>query len=66
MTTGVLSLQVVSTGGDGLLVLAQRAYQILTYRSLQPNFDFLDRGVTKLKGYFYRDHALMIWDAIHK
>ncbi|XP_017565454.1 polyunsaturated fatty acid 5-lipoxygenase-like [Pygocentrus nattereri] len=57
--------RVVSTGGDGLLVLTQRAYRVLTYRSLQPNFDFVDRGVTKLKDYFYRDHTLLIWDAIH-
>ncbi|KAI4892364.1 hypothetical protein NFI96_023299 [Prochilodus magdalenae] len=57
--------RVVSTGGDGLLVLAQRDYKLLTYRSLQPKFDFLDRGVTKLKSYFYRDHAMMLWDAIH-
>ncbi|XP_030635846.1 arachidonate 12-lipoxygenase, 12S-type [Chanos chanos] len=56
--------RVVSTGGDGLLVLAQREYKILTYRSLQPPYDFLDRGVTKLKNYFYRDHALMLWDVI--
>ncbi|XP_062372495.1 arachidonate 12-lipoxygenase, 12S-type [Sardina pilchardus] len=56
--------RVVSTGGDGLLVLAQREYKVLTYRSLQPMCDFEDRGVTKLKDYFYRDHSLMIWDAI--
>ncbi|KAG9274271.1 arachidonate 12-lipoxygenase, 12S-type isoform X1 [Astyanax mexicanus] len=58
--------RVVSTGGTGLLVLAQREYKILTYRSLQPTYDFLDRGVTKLKKYFYRDYSLMLWDAIHK
>jgi len=49
---------VVSTGGDGLLILAKREYKVLTYRSLQPRFDFLDRGVTKLRDYFYRDHSL--------
>ncbi|XP_076828965.1 arachidonate 12-lipoxygenase, 12S-type [Brachyhypopomus gauderio] len=58
--------RVVSTGGDGLLTLAQRGYKVLTYRSLQPRFDFMDRGVTKLKDYFYRDHVLLLWDAIHK
>ncbi|XP_062849268.1 polyunsaturated fatty acid 5-lipoxygenase-like [Trichomycterus rosablanca] len=57
--------RVASTGGDGLLILSQREYKVLTYRSLQPRFDFLDRGVTKLKNYYYRDHALMLWDAIH-
>ncbi|XP_051564361.1 polyunsaturated fatty acid 5-lipoxygenase-like [Myxocyprinus asiaticus] len=56
--------RVVSTGGDGLLILAQREYEVLTYHSLQPKLDFLDRGVTKLSGYFYRDHALMLWDVI--
>ncbi|XDV18504.1 hypothetical protein PO909_024180 [Leuciscus waleckii] len=56
--------KVVSTGGDGLLILAQREYKVLTYRSLQPKFDILDRGVTKLRDYFYRDHSLMLWDAI--
>uniref|UniRef100_A0A8C1V148 Arachidonate 12-lipoxygenase n=1 Tax=Cyprinus carpio TaxID=7962 RepID=A0A8C1V148_CYPCA len=56
--------RVVSTGGDGLLILAQREYKVLTYRSLQPKFDFLDRGVTKLRDYFYRDHSLMLWDVI--
>ncbi|XP_062849636.1 polyunsaturated fatty acid lipoxygenase ALOX12-like [Trichomycterus rosablanca] len=57
--------KVVSTGGDGLLMLAQREYKVLTYRSLQPQLDFADRDVTKLKNYYYRDHALMLWDAIH-
>ncbi|KAL2079647.1 hypothetical protein ACEWY4_025391 [Coilia grayii] len=56
--------RVVSTGGDGLLVLAQREYKVLTYRSLQPPYDFEDRGVTKLRGYYYRDHSLMLWDSI--
>lgn len=56
--------RVVSTGGDGLLILAQREYKVLTYRSLQPKFDFLDRGVTKVKGYVYRDYSLMLWDVI--
>ncbi|XP_056317349.1 arachidonate 12-lipoxygenase, 12S-type [Danio aesculapii] len=56
--------RVVSTGGDGLLVLAQREYKVLTYRSLQPKFDFLDRGVTKVRGYFYRDYSVMLWDVI--
>ncbi|KAL4631399.1 arachidonate 15-lipoxygenase [Arapaima gigas] len=57
--------RVVSTGGDGLLVLAQREYKILTYQSLQPKVDFHKRGVTKLKKYFYREDSLMLWDAIH-
>lgn len=56
--------RVVSTGGEGLLILAQREYKVLTYRSLQPKFDFLDRGVTKVKGYVYRDYSLMLWDVI--
>ncbi|XP_026072143.1 arachidonate 5-lipoxygenase-like [Carassius auratus] len=55
---------VVSTGGDGLLILAQRGYKVLTYRSFQPKFDFMDRGVTKIKDYFYRDHSMMLWDVI--
>ncbi|XP_060791844.1 arachidonate 12-lipoxygenase, 12S-type isoform X1 [Neoarius graeffei] len=58
--------RVVSTGGDGLLVLTQKEYKVLTYRSLQPRWDFIDRGVTKLNKYFYRDHSLMLWDAIEK
>ncbi|XP_052458211.1 polyunsaturated fatty acid lipoxygenase ALOX12 isoform X5 [Carassius gibelio] len=56
--------RVVSTGGDGLLILAQRGYKVLTYRSLQPKFDFMDRGVTKIKDYYYRDHSMMLWDVI--
>uniref|UniRef100_A0A8D3C2F8 Arachidonate 12-lipoxygenase n=1 Tax=Scophthalmus maximus TaxID=52904 RepID=A0A8D3C2F8_SCOMX len=32
--------RVVSTGGEGLLILAQREYKVLTYRSLQPYNDF--------------------------
>ncbi|KAI5609951.1 arachidonate 15-lipoxygenase [Silurus asotus] len=58
--------RVASTGGDGLLMLAQREYKLLTYRSLQPRYDFVDRGVTKLNKYFYREHSLMLWDAIEK
>lgn len=62
----VLSMQVVSTGGKGLLILAQREYKVLTYRSLQPRSDFIDRGVMQISNYFYRDHSLMLWDAIHR
>ncbi|XP_028996207.1 arachidonate 12-lipoxygenase, 12S-type [Betta splendens] len=58
--------RVVSTGGDGLLILAQRDYKTLTYRSLQPHKDFADRGVTHLRNYFYREHSLMLWEAIHR
>ncbi|KAM8746561.1 arachidonate 12-lipoxygenase, 12S-type [Acanthopagrus schlegelii] len=57
--------RVVSTGGDGLLILAQREYKVLTYRSLQPHNDFADRGVFQLPKYFYRDHSLLLWEAIH-
>ncbi|KAM9717911.1 arachidonate 12-lipoxygenase, 12S-type isoform 1-T1 [Menidia menidia] len=56
--------RVVSTGGEGLLVLAQRDYKQLTYRSLQPHCDFSDRGVFHLPNYFHRDHSLMLWEAI--
>ncbi|TRY91150.1 hypothetical protein DNTS_014123 [Danionella cerebrum] len=56
--------KVVSTGGDGLLILAQREYKSLTYSSLQPKLDFVDREVTKLRDYFYRDHSLLLWDVI--
>ncbi|XP_020792123.1 arachidonate 12-lipoxygenase, 12S-type isoform X2 [Boleophthalmus pectinirostris] len=57
--------RVVSTGGEALLILAQREYKVLTYRSLQPHHDFTDRGVTRIPKYFYRDHALLLWDVIH-
>ncbi|XP_034712636.1 arachidonate 12-lipoxygenase, 12S-type [Etheostoma cragini] len=56
--------RVVSTGGDGLLILSQREYKELTYRSLQPRNDFSDRGVSQLRNYFYREHSLMMWEAI--
>uniref|UniRef100_A0AAQ4NMF3 Arachidonate 12-lipoxygenase n=1 Tax=Gasterosteus aculeatus aculeatus TaxID=481459 RepID=A0AAQ4NMF3_GASAC len=58
--------RVVSTGGEGLIILAQREYKVLTYRSLQPHFDFPDRGVSQLPNYFYREHSLMLWEAIHR
>lgn len=57
--------RVVSTGGDGMLILAQREYKELTYRSLHPRLDFTDRGVSRVPKYFYRDHVLLLWDAIH-
>lgn len=56
----------MSTGGDGLLILAQREYKMLTYRSLQPYKDFEDREVFQLPNYFYREHSLMLWEAIHR
>lgn len=56
----------MSTGGDGLLILAQREYKVLTYRSIQPLYDFCDRGVSQLPNYFYKDHSLMLWEAIHR
>uniref|UniRef100_A0A673Y8Y9 Arachidonate 12-lipoxygenase n=1 Tax=Salmo trutta TaxID=8032 RepID=A0A673Y8Y9_SALTR len=58
--------RVVSTGGEGLLVLAQNEYKVLTYRSLQPYQDFQQRGASKLRSYFYREYSLMLWDAIHR
>ncbi|KAG7330197.1 hypothetical protein KOW79_006419 [Hemibagrus wyckioides] len=58
--------EAVSTGGEGLLVLSQKECKIMNYRSLQPRYDFIDRGVTKLNKYFYREHTLMLWDAIEK
>ncbi|XP_071780175.1 arachidonate 12-lipoxygenase, 12S-type isoform X2 [Centroberyx gerrardi] len=57
--------RVVSTGGDGLMMLAQREYKVLTYRSLQPRHDFPERGASQLRDYFYREHSLMLWEAIH-
>ncbi|XP_055757106.1 polyunsaturated fatty acid 5-lipoxygenase-like isoform X2 [Salvelinus fontinalis] len=57
--------RVVSTGGEGLLILAQNEYKVLTYRSLQPYQDFQQRGASKLRNYFYREYSLMLWDAIH-
>uniref|UniRef100_A0A8C6UAJ8 Arachidonate 12-lipoxygenase n=1 Tax=Neogobius melanostomus TaxID=47308 RepID=A0A8C6UAJ8_9GOBI len=57
--------RVVSTGGDALLILAQREYKVLTYRSLHPRHDFIDRGVTRIPKYFYRDNVLLLWDTIH-
>ncbi|KAK7910307.1 hypothetical protein WMY93_014991 [Mugilogobius chulae] len=57
--------RVVSTGGAALLILAQREYKVLTYRSLHPHHDFRDRGVTRIPKYFYRDNVLLLWDAIH-
>lgn len=56
----------MSTGGDGLLILAQREYKVLTYRSIQPLYDFCDRGVSQLPKYFYKEHSLMLWEAIHR
>uniref|UniRef100_A0A673BBI8 Arachidonate 5-lipoxygenase-like n=1 Tax=Sphaeramia orbicularis TaxID=375764 RepID=A0A673BBI8_9TELE len=64
-TTVLMCVQVVSTGGEGLVILAQRDYKVLTYRSLQPHYDFMDRGVSHLPKYFYREHALLLWEAIH-
>ncbi|KAM9501642.1 polyunsaturated fatty acid lipoxygenase ALOX15B-like [Clarias gariepinus] len=58
--------QAVSTGGDGLLMLAQKEYNLMTYRSLQPYCDLRDRDVSKLNKYFYRDYSLKLWDAIEK
>lgn len=62
----VSASKVVSTGGDGVLMLAQREYKILTYQSLQPRLDFKERGVTKLRNYFYREDSIMIWDVIQR
>lgn len=49
-----------------MLILAQREYATLTYRSLHPHNDFADRGVHQLPKYFYREHSLMLWEAIRK
>lgn len=46
------------------MILAQREYKVLTYRSLNPCHDFDDRGVSRLPKYFYREHSLMLWEAI--
>ncbi|XP_069033964.1 arachidonate 12-lipoxygenase, 12S-type isoform X2 [Embiotoca jacksoni] len=65
MVMKMMKMMVVSTGGDGLLVLAQKEYQVLTYRSLQPPCDFRDRGVSQLPNYFYREHSLLLWEVLH-
>ncbi|KAG2468362.1 LOX5 lipoxygenase, partial [Polypterus senegalus] len=57
--------RVVSTGGTGLLLVAQREYQKLTFKSLLPTFDFKARGVTRLKNYFYREDCMTLWNTIH-
>lgn len=57
--------RVTSTGGDGVLILAQKEYQQLTYRSFQPHLDFSDRGVAQLPNYYYREHSLLLWEPIH-
>ncbi|XP_039603348.1 polyunsaturated fatty acid 5-lipoxygenase-like [Polypterus senegalus] len=57
--------KVVSTGGTGLLLVTQREYQKLTFKSLSPTFDFKARGVTRLKNYFYREDCTMLWNTIH-
>ncbi|XP_058877297.1 polyunsaturated fatty acid 5-lipoxygenase-like [Acipenser ruthenus] len=56
--------RVSSTGGRALLLLSQREFQTLSYKSLQPLLDFQRRGVMKLRDYFYREDSLMLWDAI--
>ncbi|KAK6478117.1 arachidonate 5-lipoxygenase-like [Huso huso] len=56
--------RVRSTGGRALLLLSQREFQTLSYKSLQPLLDFQRRGVMKLRDYFYREDSLMLWDAI--
>ncbi|KAG7330191.1 hypothetical protein KOW79_006413 [Hemibagrus wyckioides] len=66
ISLGGIFEKVVSTGGEGLLVLSQKECKIMNYRSLQPRYDFIDRGVTKLNKYFYREHTLMLWDATEK
>ncbi|XP_035265627.1 arachidonate 12-lipoxygenase, 12S-type isoform X2 [Anguilla anguilla] len=66
MSSDGVMAKVASTGGEGLMILAQREYKFLTYRSLQPKLDFHDRGVTKLKGYHYMEDSMMMWDAIHR
>nr|XP_033781050.1 arachidonate 12-lipoxygenase, 12S-type [Geotrypetes seraphini] len=58
--------QAVSTGGGGLLLVAQREYQRLTYKSLCLPDDLKNRGTENLKGYFYMTDGLRVWGTIQR
>ncbi|XP_069502686.1 polyunsaturated fatty acid lipoxygenase ALOX12-like [Ambystoma mexicanum] len=58
--------QVVSTGGEGFLQVAQREYVKLTYESLCLPEDVCSRGVEGIQDYFYMQDGLRLWGIVQR
>ncbi|GCB81285.1 hypothetical protein scyTo_0021812, partial [Scyliorhinus torazame] len=62
---GVIA-RVVSSGGAGQDVVAQRAFKSFTYQAMCLPDNLKERGLEGLKEYYYREDALLLWFAINK
>lgn len=56
----------VSTGGEGLLQVAQREYARITYESLCLPDDVRSRGMEGVKDYFFMQDGLRLWGIIKR
>ncbi|XP_058889363.1 hydroperoxide isomerase ALOXE3-like [Acipenser ruthenus] len=54
----------ISTGGNGLPKLLQKAHSCLTYRSLCLPEDIAARGVEDIPCYYYRQDGMKLWNTI--
>ncbi|XP_067880074.1 arachidonate 12-lipoxygenase, 12S-type [Heterodontus francisci] len=59
-------IRVVSSGGVGQDVIAQKAFQSFTYRTMCLPDNLEERGLKGLKEYYYQEDGLQLWFAIHK
>ncbi|XP_067828235.1 arachidonate 12-lipoxygenase, 12S-type [Heptranchias perlo] len=62
---GVIA-RVVASGGAGQDVIAQKAFQSFTYRTMCLPHNLVKRGVEGLREYYYKEDGLQLWFAINK
>ena len=61
---GGIADKVLSIGDGGQITLMQKYYRSVTFDSYDLEKDLNERGVKDLRKFYYKDDALLLWDAI--
>ncbi|XP_078056960.1 arachidonate 12-lipoxygenase, 12S-type isoform X2 [Mustelus asterias] len=59
-------IRVVASGGRGMDVIAQKAFEMFSYSALCLPDNLKQRGLEGLKDYYYQEDGLQLWFAINK